>query len=97
MRTKEKDAGSARVAQGNRAELVAFIRNTLVSVLETSPEKIATNAPFEQFGLDSVAAIDLMSALSKKLQRNLDPTLPYKYSTIDLLSDHLTEGHDRQP
>ena len=53
--------------------------------------EIDTSQSFAHYGLDSVHAIRLTTALEAWLGRELSPTLAHDYPTIDLLSRHLAE------
>lgn len=61
----------------------------IAKVLVLPPADIDPAAPFERFGIDSVAAVDIALALEKEVGRTLDPTLLYHYPTIDKLAEHV--------
>ncbi|MEA5510002.1 acyl carrier protein [Crocosphaera sp. UHCC 0190] len=69
------------------------IENWLVSylsqLLEIEPNKIDTQASFNEYGLDSSAAIVLTGDLQEWLGQNLDPTLLFDYPTIEALANHI--------
>ena len=62
----------------------------IAKVLTLPPADIDPTAPFERFGVDSVAAVDIALALENKIGRTLDPTLLYHYPTIDKLAEHIS-------
>ncbi|MEV8379149.1 acyl carrier protein [Kribbella sp. NPDC056861] len=70
---------------GLREWLVAFV----AARLEVSPEEIDPGRPFEDYGLDSRAAIQLSGKLEKVVERRLSPALLYQHSSIDALVRHL--------
>jgi phthiocerol/phenolphthiocerol synthesis type-I polyketide synthase C len=82
------------VAEPGRAgpgtgEIAAWLISQLSHELGLSPTEIDISRPFAFYGLDSVRAIQLTTALEAWLGRTLPPTLAYEYPTIELLSQHL--------
>jgi len=71
----------------------AAIRNWLIESvskkLKVDPKTLRTDVMFDEYGLDSVAAVSLSGALSEWLGRDLPGTLLYDYSTINELAAHL--------
>jgi acyl-CoA synthetase (AMP-forming)/AMP-acid ligase II/acyl carrier protein len=69
------------------------IRDWLVSKiteqLKINPHDIDVRQPFDSYGLDSVAAVNLSGQLEEWLGYRLSPTLLYEYPTIEALSQHL--------
>ncbi|MBV8294684.1 MAG: AMP-binding protein, partial [Mycobacterium sp.] len=83
-------ANQAPVGDGLGAEeIAAWFVSQLSQQLGLPPQEIDTSLPFAHYGLDSVRAIRLTTALEAWLQRELSPTLAYEYPTIDLLSKQL--------
>ncbi|CQD09704.1 Beta-ketoacyl synthase [Mycobacterium europaeum] len=79
------------------AEIADWFVSQLSGELGVPATDIDPSRPFAYYGLDSVHAIRLTAALESWLGRELSPTLPYEYPTIDLLSRHLAdEGADRE-
>jgi polyketide synthase 12/myxalamid-type polyketide synthase MxaF len=54
-------------------------------------EKIDIQAPFVDYGLDSVQAVSIAGEIEGQLGRSLPPTLLWDYPTIAALAAHLTE------
>ena len=51
----------------NGQELVQAIRNIIVEITETEPEKITMEAKFvEDLGMDSMMALEILAAIEKK-------------------------------
>ncbi|MGD1236893.1 SDR family NAD(P)-dependent oxidoreductase [Mycobacterium seoulense] len=84
-------AASPEHAGRSAAELADWFVSQLSSELGIPAADIDPSRPFAYYGLDSVHAIRLTAALESWLGRELSPTLPYEYPTIDLLSRHLAE------
>jgi acyl transferase domain-containing protein/acyl-CoA synthetase (AMP-forming)/AMP-acid ligase II/acyl carrier protein len=61
----------------------------LASRINSPIEALDVHAPFSSHGLDSVASVQLTTALENWLGRKLSPTLVYDYRSIDALSLHL--------
>jgi acyl carrier protein len=82
-------------AVGSRPDAAAiqdWIINYLVKSLNVGREAIDPNAPFDELGVDSAAAIALTGDLEDWLGRKLSPTLAYEYPSIDELARHLAES-----
>jgi phthiocerol/phenolphthiocerol synthesis type-I polyketide synthase C len=63
------------------------------------PHEVDTRAPFDRFGIDSAAAVEIAAALGRRLGRHLPATLVYEYPTIDSLVRYLTDegAEDNSP
>lgn len=89
---KRKD-DVAHLPDGDAMRDEAAIRGWLVSAiakaLRVGAGEIDPTVPFDRYGLDSVAAVELTGDLETWLRRSLPPTLMYDYPTIDSLSVHL--------
>ena len=75
-------------------EIAAWFAAQMAAELGLSPAEIDTSQPFAYYGLDSVRAIQLMTALETWLGCKTSPTLAYDYPTIDLLAGHLAGETD---
>lgn len=71
-------------------EIRAWLVNRLAHELEISPHEIDVKVPFNRYGLDSLAAVRLVSSLEDWLGAELSPTLPYDYPTVESLARHLS-------
>ena len=69
------------------------IENWLISylsqLLEIEPSKVDTQVSFNEYGLDSSAAIVLSGDLQEWLGKDLEPTLLFDYPTIEALANYL--------
>ncbi len=86
--TGEAPARSARSAP----EIEQWLVTHLGAELELPASEIDTTQPFAYYGLDSVRAIQLTTALEAWLGRKTSATLLYDYPTIELLADHLADA-----
>lgn len=57
--------------------------------------QIDTAKPFETYGFDSLAAVQLSGALEKVVKRRLSPAILFEHKTIDGLVEYLVP--DPQP
>ena len=73
------------------AEIQAWIASYLAQLLEINPDEVDTEIPFDQYGLDSSAAVGMTGDLEDWMGKKIDPTLLYDYPTIQALAQHLAE------
>ncbi|MDP9151015.1 MAG: acyltransferase domain-containing protein, partial [Myxococcota bacterium] len=87
----EPDAarGAPQLATGRRQEVQDFIVRRLASQLSLSPESVDVGAPLARFGLDSIAALELLSDLEEWLKRSVPGTLLYDHPTIAAVATFL--------
>ena len=75
----------------NTAEIQTWLVSYLAELLEIEPDEVDVTIPFDRYGLDSSAAVELSGDLEDWLGRELDPTLLYDYPTVEALAKHLSE------
>lgn len=73
-------------------EIQEWVTDRLARELSIDPATINIKTPFTRYGVDSIAAVNLVSDLEQWLGTDLSPTLPYEYSTVEALSRHLVSG-----
>ncbi len=74
------------------AEIVqTWLVARLATVLDIPAAEIDIDAPFDRYGLDSLAAITLTGGLEEWLDQELPVTLAWDYPNIALLSQYLVE------
>ncbi len=100
METKNPELTISAVAGANyntpkpnptATEIQAWIASYLAQLLEINPDEVDTSIPFDQYGLDSSAAVGMTGDLEDWMGRKIDPTLLYDYPTIQALAQHLAE------
>ena len=64
----------------------------LALLLRMRPEDIDVQAPFAQYGLDSVTAVYLVGQLEEWLDRDLPVGLAWDFPNIEALAEHLAES-----
>jgi acyl carrier protein len=77
-------------------QIQAWLIDYLARLLEIPPEEISVVDSFDEFGLDSAAAVGLTGDLGRWFGRKLEPTLPYDYPTIGSLSAYLAADLERE-
>lgn len=90
MSQKGKEVAMQRSAREIQQWLIAYLAN----VLAMPQEDVETDVAFDSYGLDSAAAVGMTGALEAWLGQDVDPTLPYIYTTIETLAQHLATGVD---
>jgi acyl carrier protein len=70
-------------------EIRQWMMNYVAGLLEIQETEVKTDVPFDQYGLDSLAAVGMTGDLEEWLGEKLDPTLLYDYPTIDAFASHL--------
>jgi acyl carrier protein len=72
-------------------ELQEWLKRWLSETLDMPIAEIDGDRPFAEYGLDSVAAVELTEALQASVQAPLSPTLVYEYPTIEAVAAYLGE------
>lgn len=75
-------------------EIQTWLVEYLAEALEIDPKKIDPSLPFQDYGLDSAAAVTLTGDIGEWLDRDLDPTLLVDHTTIAQLALHLGETEE---
>ena len=74
-----------------------YVRETIAEVLHYTPDQVAENVTFDNFGVDSVLSLDVVA----RFERDLGPlpsTLLFEHTTVARLAEHLrAEYGDRLP
>ncbi|GAA4977562.1 acyl carrier protein [Actinoplanes utahensis] len=70
-------------------DLRAWIVDRAALLLDVSPQRIATDRPLADQGLDSVSAVALIGELEDRVRRDLDPDLLYDHPAVDDLVELL--------
>ena len=69
-------------------DVSSIVQKTVDELLGTG---VPVDAPLMGAGLDSIAAVDLVSTLSQRLGTELEPTALFDYPTIGSLTKYLDE------
>jgi acyl carrier protein len=71
-------------------KLRAWLVTELARMVKIPEAEVDTAKPFDAYGLDSRAAVQVSGALEKIVERRLSPGILFDHETIDDLADHLT-------
>ena len=72
----------------SKVDVAGIVQKTVEELLGTG---VPNDAPLMGAGLDSIAAVDLVSTLSQRLGTELEPTALFDYPTVGSLSKYLDE------
>jgi polyketide synthase PksL len=78
--------------QSSKTQIEEFLKKILSEVLKSDPELIDVNAPFEQYGVDSLMIIQLNERL-QHLIPDLPKTLFFEYKNLSELIDYFATVH----
>lgn len=79
-------------AGGKSVETIqAWMTDYLAAQLKVDRASLDIRTPLDECGVDSAAAVRMMGDLEDYIGRELSPSLPYEYPTIEALSEHLAE------
>lgn len=70
--------------------LRAWLVTELARRVKCAESEVDTAKPFDAYGLDSRAAVQVSGALEKVVERRLSPGILFDHGTIDELADYLT-------
>jgi amino acid adenylation domain-containing protein len=70
-----------------------IIIDKLSVALKMGADEIKYNESFADYGLDSLAGVDLINQLNLALQLNMDVTCLFDYPTVDKLQEYITEHY----
>jgi len=68
-------------------EIIAWCRAYIADLLAVAPASIDPDAPVDDFGFDSSAAVALVLDLETKLGRELDPSILFEHQTLRALAN----------
>jgi acyl carrier protein len=60
--------------------------------LDREPDEVDVDAPFGEFGLDSVSVMDILSDLEDRVGRRLDSSVLYDYPSVTSLAEFVAKG-----
>ncbi|WP_186060051.1 SDR family NAD(P)-dependent oxidoreductase [Burkholderia gladioli] len=92
LETVEAVETAAAPAVDLMGETLVLLKQTLGKVLKLDPAKIRTGEKFEQYGFDSIMAVDMTLQL-EELVGSLPKTLFFEYVDLQGIADYLHEEH----
>ena len=88
MESTNKRVSAPGPARSKKVDVSSVVQKTVEELLGTV---VPNDAPLMGAGLDSIAAVDLVSTLSQRLDTELEPTALFDYPTIGSLTKYLDE------
>lgn len=70
-------------------EIESWLVSYLANLLDIPETEVSRTLTFEQFGLDSAAAVALTGDLARWLGKDLSPNAASKHKTISALASHI--------
>ncbi|MER5705089.1 amino acid adenylation domain-containing protein [Micromonospora sp. NPDC002296] len=94
-RTLEPAPADATAGRGtghaDRDRIKALTTQRLARVLRVPVEELSSRMAFAELGVDSITGMSFMAELGEELGLELDAALLYDHTSIDRLTDHLTD------
>lgn len=88
-KTKARSATGDDIEIKTTAEIRGWMMDYLTKNLGLGEDGIDVKRPLDEYGIDSAQAVRMIGDLEDYLGRELSPSLPYRYPTIEALSTHL--------
>ena len=94
MELRGDDAGVAAEAAGSRPaasaeDIRSWLVEHLASLLDIPPHEVSLTSTFDEYGLDSAAAVAMTGELARWLKVDLDPNLVAEHRTIEAVAQRL--------
>jgi len=89
--TGATSATPAGTSRRSREEIQQWLTEYLAFLLDEKPEAVNIQASFDNYGMDSAAAVSLVADLEDWTGIELDPTIVYDYPTVPKLTDYLVD------
>jgi acyl carrier protein len=91
---KTKNGGGTDAAGQRRthAEIRSWMTEYVVTHLGLGADGVDVERPLDEYGIDSAQAVRMIGDLEDYLGRELSPSLPYRFPTIEALSAHLAQA-----
>ena len=80
----------------NRTELGAWLVDYISRRCKISPDLVAGDRPFNEFGMDSLMAVDITVEIEELFSISMPPTALLEFNTINLLLDYLGRAEQKQ-
>jgi len=86
-----KKADQPRKDFADKEEIQAWLKEAVSKIVKIPPARIDSHRSFPEYGLDSLALVELSGNLGEFLNRDLPQLIAWEYPTIELLSAYLAE------
>ena len=79
-----------RASVASAAEIESWLVSYLANLLVIPESEVGRMLTFEQFGLDSAAAVAMTGDLARWLGTDLDPNVASTHKTVSALASHIS-------
>lgn len=91
MNSDSNMAVPGRAQTQGQAQIQQSLVGVIAERLKLDKSSVSLDTSFDEYGIDSVAAVEISADLSELLERDLPGTLLYEFPTINELSAHLAQ------
>jgi acyl transferase domain-containing protein/NAD(P)-dependent dehydrogenase (short-subunit alcohol dehydrogenase family) len=95
-RPRARQPSRAGTSAGISQYVEDCILECLVSTSKLSRQDVDRNAPFSEYGIDSILAVSFIERLNRRLDLSLNTAVLFEYATVNLLTRHVTNVHGAQ-
>jgi len=89
---KDPEANPSDAQAYSSEHIQAWLVTYMANLFDIPEHEADVTIPFEQFGLDSAAAVAIIGELAKWLGREVDPNIIDEHPSIQAISIHLGES-----
>jgi acyl carrier protein len=101
-KNSEQIPGSKRAGVGppsdhnfpDREEIQVWLTATISRIIKIPSAQIDARRSFAEYGMDSLALVELSGTLGDFMNRDLSEVIAWEYPTIELLAAHLAEENN---
>jgi acyl carrier protein len=95
--TRDQEPETADPKKAAKGLIETVVAEVLVEVLETDTHEFPFEKSFEDFGVDSILAVEIIQKINKRLRLRLRNTDLYNYPTIGRLIDYIGSRYNMTP
>ncbi|MBO8196255.1 hypothetical protein ITI46_32130 [Streptomyces oryzae] len=88
---RQGPAAEQPAARADRERIKSLTTQRLARALRVPPGELSPRRAFAELGVDSITGMSFVAELGEELGLELDAALLYDHTTIDRLTDHLTD------
>ena len=85
---------SPRQEPPRKEEIQAWLTATTSQITKIPSAQIDVRRSFAEYGMDSLALVELSGTLGDFMNRELSEVIAWEYPTIELLAAHLAQEND---
>lgn len=73
----------------NAKALLDWLVNYISTRCDIPVSELQTDIPFEEFGIDSMQAVEITAQIEQQFHISVEPTALFEFNTVSLLVSHL--------